>query len=585
MILGIHSGHDPGAALVHRGEIIAAVNEERMAGNKLVFGFPGKSIHEVMRIAGIKAADVDDIALQRPCGSNPLAPNGLYWRQKALLTKGRSCLDFIYTSKGKQHEIYGWKSIIPSLLVLTGMPRWMLTEGTAFLGIKRIFGLRKKITIVDHHTAHWASAYFTSGFKKALSVVIEGYDGEAGMRIGLIENDRMTPVAVSRSPHSPGLFYSLCTRMMGFNFLLHGGKITGLAAYGDPSKAMGVVEGLFWNEGMELRTSPLLFELELEWAKTRKIPSCFKDFSREDVAAAFQARLETVIIETVTAAMNKTGCRNILLSGGVAANVKLNQHIMSIPGVEQIFIHPGMSDCGLALGAALYLDKKRHSSPSPPLKNVFFGTPINNSDVEPALKKHGLAYRRKTNMPKTIAKLLQDGKIVVRVTGRMEYGPRALGNRSILSHCRDPGINARLNDRLNRTEFMPFAPAVLAEEAHKCFKGYTPALHTAEFMTTTFDCTDWMIEHCPAVVHVDHTSRPQFVTPASNPDFYAIIKEYQAASGIPALINTSFNMHNEPVPATVDNALRTFLRSALDYLAIGDYLVSKNRDEKELGGA
>ncbi len=585
MILGIHSGHDPGAALVHEGNIIAAVNEERMTGNKLAFGFPEKSIHEVMRIAGITADEVDCIALQRLCGSNPLEPNSLFWRQKALLTKGRSLLDFTYVAKGELHELYGWKSIVPNLLMMTGIPRWVLTELAALIGIKRIFGLRKKIVPVDHHTAHWASAYFTSGFDRALSVVVEGYDGEAGMRIGLVENGCMTQVAVSRSPHSPGLFYALCTRMMGFNFLLHGGKITGLAAYGDPDKAMGVVAGLLRSEGMELRISPRLFELELEWARTREMPRCFKAFSREDVAAAFQARLEKVIVETVTAAMHETGCRNILLCGGVAANVKLNQRIMSIPGVEQIFIHPGMSDCGLALGAALYLDKKRHPSPNPPLGNVFWGTPIDNRAVEAALKKHGLAYSRKSNMPKTIARLLQDGKIVVRVTGRMEYGPRALGNRSILSHCQDPGINTRLNECLNRTEFMPFAPAVLAEEAHKCFKGYKAARHAAEFMTTTFDCTGWMVERCPAVVHVDHTARPQFVTPASNPDFYAIIKEYQAATGIPALINTSFNMHNEPVPATADNALRVFMQSALDYLAIGDYLVSKTKEEEELAGA
>ncbi len=582
MILGIHSGHDPGAALVHKGHIIAAVNEERMTGNKLTFGYPAGSVREVMRIAGIGPDDVDEIALERVCGKGRLSANSLYWRQKALLTRGRSLRDFYYISKGRHRETYGGKSIVPGLFMLTGLPRLLLTEGAALIGIKRLFGPRKKITPVDHHTAHWASAYFTGGIERALSVVAEGSDGESGMRVGLIQNGRMTSLAMSPSPHSPGYFYALCTRMMGFNFMLHGGKITGLAAYGDPAKAMEIVSSLFWSRGMEVRVSPRLFELELEWAKTRKMPACFRGIAREDLAAAFQARLETVIVETVRAGMDKTGCSQILFSGGVAANVKLNQRIMEIPGVERIFVHPGMSDCGLALGAALYLDRKRIPSPNRPLKNVFLGTPIRNSALEASLKKHGLKYRRVSNMPETAAKLLQNGKIVVRVNGRMEYGPRALGNRSILSACRDPEVNQRLNRRLGRTEFMPFAPAVLAGEAHKCFKGHAPAMHAARFMTVTFACTDWMIAHCPAVVHVDNTARPQFVTPESSPDLYAILKAYCGATGIPALINTSFNMHNEPIPAAAEDAVVTFKRSTLDYLAIGDYLVSSANEQEAL---
>lgn len=576
MILGIHSGHDSGAALVHKGEIIAAVNEERLTRDKLSFGFPRQSIHEVMRIAGITPKDVDEIALQRLSGPDPLTPNRLFWTQKAKLTGGRSLLDFTYISKGKLKAAYGLKSIIPNLLILSGLPRWTFTEGTALVGIRQIFGLKKPVNFIDHHTAHWASSFYTSGFDKALSVVVEGYDGEAGMRIGVVDNGEMTPIAASSSPHSPGFFYALCTRMMGFNFLLHGGKITGLAACGDPKKAYDIVSRLMWCEGMEVRLAPEVFDLELEWAGTLEMPEVFQPFSREDIAAAFQARLEEVMVEAVSQAMEKTGCTDIILSGGVAANVKMNQRIMSIPGVEAIVVHPGMSDCGLALGSAIHLDKQRHPTPNQPIKHVFLGTDIEEEHIEKSLRSHGFEFTKEIDIAKSVAKILQQGEVVVRVTGRMEYGPRALGHRSILCHCQDSSINDRLNKRLRRTEFMPFAPAVLASEAHKCFKGYESAEYTAEFMTITFDCTEWMAETCPAVVHVDTTARPQFVTPESNPDFHAILKNYHEATGVPALINTSFNMHNEPIPATLEDSIRVFKKSKLDFLAIGNYIATNS---------
>ncbi|MCX6710286.1 MAG: carbamoyltransferase, partial [Candidatus Woesearchaeota archaeon] len=189
------------------------------------------------------------------------------------------------------------------------------------------------------------------------------------------------------------------------------------------------------------------------------------------------------------------------------------------------------------------------------------------------LKAKNLKFKYYKHIEIKIAELLSEGKIVARFAGKMEYGPRALGNRSILCQATDKKINNWLNKRLKRTEFMPFAPSVLKEEANNCFKNLKGAEYSAEFMTITFYCTDLMRKKAPAVVHVDNTARPQIVSEKNNPSFYKILKQYRNISGIPAIINTSFNMHEEPIVCSPEDALSTFLKAGLDYLAIGSYLV------------
>ena len=188
-----------------------------------------------------------------------------------------------------------------------------------------------------------------------------------------------------------------------------------------------------------------------------------------------------------------------------------------------------------------------------------------------------MSFEKPLNLEKRIAELLTSGKIVAHFNGRMEYGPRALGNRTIMYHAKDPDVNLWLNTQLGRTEFMPFAPATLYEERERCYKNIQGAEHTAQFMTITFDCTDFMLEHCPAAVHVDGTARPQLVAQEANPRFYNIIKEYHKLTGNPSIINTSFNMHEEPIVCTPKDAVRAFVLGNLHYLAIGNYLVAGSK--------
>jgi carbamoyltransferase len=255
----------------------------------------------------------------------------------------------------------------------------------------------------------------------------------------------------------------------------------------------------------------------------------------------------------------------------VAANVKMNQRIHDVPGVRNIYVHPNMGDGGCGTGAAILKFLEQGVRPQR-LEHAFLGPDYSEQEMAAELDRAGITYTRHENIEDEVARLIAGNFVVGRFDGRMEYGPRALGNRSILYPAQDPDVNQWLNTRLGRTEFMPFAPATLNEDRHRCYKNLDGADFAAQFMTVTFDCTPWMRETCPAAVHVDGTARPQLVTPQSNPSFYKILQAYKQRTGIPSVINTSFNMHEEPIVCTPYDAIRAFQLGRLDYLAMGNFL-------------
>jgi carbamoyltransferase len=249
----------------------------------------------------------------------------------------------------------------------------------------------------------------------------------------------------------------------------------------------------------------------------------------------------------------------------------LNQRIFEIEEVKHIFIYPNMGDGGCGSGAAMY-----HSwggKIQDTITNAYFGPDFSDKEIEKELQANSLEYTRPENLAQEVASLIYDGSVVARFDGRMEYGPRALGNRSIMYHGQEPEVNQWLNKRLGRTEFMPFAPVTLYEARERYYHNIKGAEHAAEFMTITFDCTDDMKRDCPAAVHIDGTARPQLIQREVNPGYYDILKEYEKLSGISSLINTSFNMHEEPIVCSPHDAVRAFLDGNLDVLAIGPYLV------------
>ena len=425
------------------------------------------------------------------------------------------------------------------------------------------YALEGKLRRFNHHDTHAANALYASGFDQALLVTLDGYgSGNCG---GVYEGRGgvIAPLHKYRYPNSLGQYYEMVTSGLGFQPSRHEGKIVGLAAYGDPT-----VLGPVLRDRFDVRDGDIRIRGSSNYFFTRALA---ERFAKRDVAAAYQDVLEQVAQEAIAYWVHKTGMKNVAVSGGVNANVKLNQRIAEIEGVEQVFVYPNMGDGGCGSGAAMLAFDPQVCAQQP-LDHAYLGPDYSDAQLEAALRNEGLTFDRPAPIEQRVAELLCDNHIVARFNGRLEYGPRALGNRSILYPAQDPKVNLWLNGQLGRTEFMPFAPAALADHADRLFKNVAGCEKTAQFMTITFDCTDEMVRSCPAAVHVDKTARPQLVSGQTNASFHQIIQGYYERTGIAAIINTSFNMHEEPIVCTPGDAIRAFLEGNVDYLAIGPFL-------------
>lgn len=571
-ILGLQlNSHDTGAAIVKDGKILAAINEERLSRKKIDGSTPYKSIKECLRITRLKEKDIDILAFSDiPFG---IKRNFLFfWQhnQRVWYTKFRYLKSFLHRKnfeRGRFLKQTGLAGLIQAIRSARDTKKIIKNFRTK--------GFKGKIVFVPHDLAHAASAYYTCGEENAFVAVVEGSSFINTCSFWQGNNGKLKKVLAIPLPHSPGRYYEVVTLILGFDPKKHGGKITGLAAYGDYKKCYEKVKKLLYIKNNEIKVGSKTYELYDEYF-AKGLPKLFKDESREDIAAAFQKRLEDVIVEQFEILAKKHSIENLALAGGVFANVKLNMELSRLPEVKNIYIHPGMGDGGQALGVALqaHADTDKNFKPFY-LDNVFFGPGFNNNEIEESLKKKKLKYRKVSNISKEIAKLLSRKKVVGFFQGRMEYGPRALGNRSILYPATDPEVNDWLNKQLKRTEFMPFAPVTLVERADDCFKDLNKCRYTANFMTIAVPATDYMKKNMSAAVHIDGTARPQLIDRKANKIYYDIIKEYEQITGLPSIINTSFNMHEEPIICTPDEAIKSYQASHLDALAIGDYLVLK----------
>ena len=436
-------------------------------------------------------------------------------------------------------------------------------------------GVEKKLVSIPHHYAHAACAYWASGYDRALAVSIDGQGEGITSQIYLVEAGEFKLLKETRVPDSLGVFYAAVTKALGFIPARHEGKVTGLAAYAkpDPSLLAEIRKLAFYFPEGNFRAPSV-------YGSYPRIKGLVRKFGREQMAACFQQVLEEVAVEYVGYYVKKHEITNIAFAGGVAANVKLNQRLHGISGIRNIFIFPHMADGGLGYGAAQILYRaKSGDKKSSPIQDVYWGPEYTDDEIESLLKRYGVDYKRSSGIESEIAEILTRDKVVAHFHGRTEFGPRALGNRSILYPATNPKVNDWLNHQLKRSEFMPFAPVTLAEYASKCYVDLKGAEDAARFMTITVDCTEEMKRQSPAVVHVDGTARPQLISEELNPRYYRILLEYYKRTGIPSLVNTSFNMHEEPIVSSPEDAVRSFLRGNLDYLAIGGFLVSKTKAE------
>ena len=601
-VLGISPlDKDSTVSVVEDGHVLFAAGEERFSRTKQQDGFPRLALEQALDYTGFSLAEFDLITYPFLTWENEarlfnqnlddektfirqFQPADLSRQIKDALTKVPDRNNPIHgldhpnaiMEKGFLHSSYyamaGAQKLASNAASLKGSKQWAddatssfqrweqeLTHGLAELGWV------KPVKRMEHHLSHAANSYLCSGFDRALCITLDGYGSGLAGSVSEANGGKIHRLHGIAFPNSLGTLYEHVTSSLGFKPSRHEGKIVGLASYGDPSILGDILLSRIEQTSGDFR----IYEANNVYF-SRFLAS---KFPKIDVAAAYQQVLEVVATNYVRHWVEKTGIDTVVLSGGVTANVKLNQRIFEIEGVNQIFVYPNMGDGGCGTGAALY-----HSWPGgvgESISNAYLGPDYSDREIEQALASEHLDYTRPDNLAAEIASLIHNGQVVARFDGRMEYGPRALGNRSIMYHAREPEVNQWLNKRLGRTEFMPFAPVTLYEAREKCYHNIKGAEHAAEFMTITFDCTDFMRESCPAAVHVDGTARPQLIRREINPGYYDILKEYERMSGIPSLINTSFNMHEEPIVATPQDAVRAFIQGALDFLAIGPFLVQR----------
>jgi carbamoyltransferase len=599
-VLGISPlDKDSTVTLVEDGVITYSAAEERFTRAKLQDGFPWRALEDALDRTGARPEDIDrvvypflpydeetrlferNLANERQflAEAEVGATSEEMERARARVPANRPLVPGLSDPNERQekgllknmaYRVLASEGVVSRNVARRGSAQWgrdaakfhFQWQQQLEAGLAEV-GLGDKLKRVEHHLSHASNAFFNSGFDQALIVTLDGYGSGLSGSVSIGRDGKIERIHGLEYPHSLGTFYETVTSALGFTPSRHEGKIVGLAAYGDPEVLGDLLRRrfIYSNGGFRIvETNNVYF--------ARLLAS---QFPKIDVAAAYQRVLEEVAVTYVSQHLRKTGLRNLVLSGGVVANVKLNQRLREIGGVDGIFIHPNMGDGGCGTGAAL---AEFAGSPATrePLRDVYFGPDYAASEIVDALRRAQLPFTHYEPIEPKIAMLLAAGKVVARFDGRMEYGPRALGHRSILYHAKEPAVNQWLNQRLGRTEFMPFAPATLYEHRDENYLHVRGAEKAAQFMTLTFDCTESMKRDCPAAVHVDGTARPQLVSAEGSPGFHRILTEYYRLTGIPSVINTSFNMHEEPIVCTPDDAVRAFLQGNLDYLAIGEFL-------------
>jgi carbamoyltransferase len=555
--------NDSGVVLLKNSEVIGGVSEERFTRKKRHAGFPHRSVEWLLANFNLSINDISHIAIAK---ADPKTTPERFNRQYKLLKKFNyfdSSDPSSLIAKSLNFLIHRFRNLPRSYRLAKSLAneidQWILTNSCG-----------EKVVRVPHHYAHAQCAYWASGYEECLAVTLDGQGEGITSSVYHIKNGEFDLIKETLVPHSLGVFYASVTKALGFKPSKHEGKVTGLAAYGNPDEEL-----LFAIESLAYSDSKGNFYAPTVYGNYLKILKLVKKHGRENVSAAFQIVLEKVATEYVGYFLRDQQCSNLVLAGGVVANVKLNQAIHQLKEVKNIFIFPHMADGGLGYGAAQYVYRNVTKDTSlSPIKDVYWGPEYSSIDIENSLKSFNLNYKKCSDtIVSEIVDCLIEKKVVAHFHGRMEFGPRSLGNRSILYSTIDPSVNSWLNTKLNRSEFMPFAPATLAEYADECYVGLSGAERTSEFMTITCGCTPKMQNDSPAVVHVDKTARPQLVYKDRNPRYHAILSEYYRRTGIPSLVNTSFNMHEEPIVCSPDDAIRAFIDGKLDVLAIGEFIV------------
>jgi carbamoyltransferase len=579
LILGINAYHgDASAAAIVNGRLIAAAEEERFNRIKHAAGFPAAALRYVGEVAGASPREVKMVAVAR----DPRA---------RILQKARYAIRMPH-------------GVLNRLRVQGKFLRIADAVGNT-LGREGPIEVRR----VEHHKAHLASAFFVSPFDEAALYSIDGLGDFASAMWGVGRGNRIEPIGATIFPHSLGIFYTALTQFLGFPKYGDEYKVMGLASYGEPEfldefRRIVIADG---DGGTDFRLGCDYFlhhrsRADMTWDSGEPwVPRLYSDYLIErlgkprepsepidkrhwNIAASLQRRLEEVVLERLRALQRVTGMRNLCLAGGVAFNCVTNGKILQNTGFDDIYIQSAAGDAGLAVGAAMYVwhhqfGKRRdfvmeHSYWGPNFDDAEIGRAIESrrdelTNLGCEIKKIDAEYE----LCQITARQIAEGKVIGWFQGRMEWGPRALGNRSILADPRRAEMRDILNSKIKRREpFRPFAPSILEEATGD----YFAQSHPSPFMLMAYHVRPERAGLIPATTHVDGTGRLQTVSSVQNPLYYKLIKEFSHHTGVPVLLNTSFN-ENEPVVCKPDEALDCFLRTRMDVLVLGNLMIQRGQ--------
>lgn len=572
-ILGLTTMGESAAALLRDGEIVAAAEEERFSRQKHHTGFPYNAVRYCLGEAGIGIEAVDHVTH--------------YWRPWVLghrigHTLGVALKGFaLFGARARR----GARQVRGHYLPMFYMP----------LKVRRAFGAgRFRFHYVDHHLSHAASAFYVSPFEEAAILTFDGAGESTTVLFGHGRGERIKVLRRIKLPHSLGQFYSAATNFLGFDmFAGDEYKVMGMAGWGEPTFYEDLVREAV------VRDAPGSFKLDITFldhhlakhhefgARAIALLGAPREPDAEviqrhyDVAASVQKAFEETLFHLLRWLSEQTGSRNLCLAGGCALNSLANGKIESQTPFERLFVQPASHDAGGALGSALYVHHAKlgvHRD-GRVMRDAYLGPRFSTAECRVAALEAGLSPVRLEDaelLPR-IAAALANGAVVAWFQGRMEWGPRALGNRSFLADPRRADMKETINRKIKlREPFRPFAPSMLAEASERYFGRRSDA----PFMTTVFPVLAQRRSEIPAVVHVDGTARPQLVVKEVNPRYWRLIKEFEQLTGVPVLLNTSFNVQ-EPIVCTPEQAVRTFFKTHVDHLVMEDLLISRSSTPRQ----
>jgi carbamoyltransferase len=557
--------HDSGAAIVRDGQLVAAAEEERFNRQKHYNDFPERAIAYCLREAGVTIDHVDHIAFYE----KPLV------KFNRILETILACWPMTYRP---------W---------LKAIPLWLGHRLRIGHEIQEKLGTDKDILYCQHHLAHAASAFLVSPFKEAAIITADGVGEWTTTAWGTGRGTTLDMKQEIRFPHSVGLLFSAITAYLGFRVNDAEWKVMGLAPYGEPKyvdKFRQVVD--IKDDGsirLNLRyfahaystTRTFNHRWEELFGRPQRRPEAELDDFHRDIAASGQKVVEDIMVKMATHVHRETGLDNVCVAGGVGLNCVANWRILRESGFKNIYIQPAAGDSGGALGTAFYVYSAVLNNPRTfEMKHALWGPGFTNDEIRATLHRVEAVYDTiddENDLLERTARMIADGKVVGWFQGRLEFGPRALGARSLLADPRNPKMKEIINAKVKfREAFRPFAPAVLKENAHEYFE--MPPGMDAPFMLLVPKVREEKRRIIPAVTHQDGTGRVQTVTETDNGRYYRLIREFGRLTGVPVVLNTSFNVRGEPIVCTPDDAYHTFVHTGIDALVIGDFVVTQKPD-------